>query len=176
MNPNDVLGELIEKGQNVTTNAVKSTVSDISDSVSGQIGVKNEVNVKAQTQSQSQPQDQIQQQGESSQVQTERTKEMVRDFYSPSDDLSYNAQTATATEEQQLASVRQKLHQEQHNEVYFNAILNADAPKQQEERPAEKMEREKIEDLQIEQKKKQNELPIAVQRAQTHEMTPGIAG
>ena len=67
------------------TNAVKSTVSDISDSVSGQIGLKNEQNA-AQSQSQNQPQDQVQQ-AEAGNLQTERTKEMVRDFYSPSDDL-----------------------------------------------------------------------------------------
>ena len=174
--PNIQLGELIEKGQNATTSALKSTVSDISDSVSGQVGLKNEPTAKTQ---QSQPQDQIGQQGESAQLQTERTREMVRDFYSPSDDfVQDNTQIAPVTEEQQLASVRQKLHQELHNKTYYEPLFAYEHNLNKMESKAEEMERNKEQDMQELEKKQADKLPpLAVRRAQTHiEVSPGIAG
>ncbi len=177
--PNIQLGELIEKSQVQTTNTVKSAVSDAANSVSGQLGVKNSVN------SSSLPQNQTPQVSEQTQTPlrdgqgNEFTKEMVKDFYAPSVSTPQYAlgEEEKVQTEQKLQAVRQKLFQERHNEVYFNAVLNADAPKQQEERPAERVERQQMEDLQLEQNKKQNELPIAVVRGQTHmETTPGVAG
>lgn len=172
------LGELIEKGQNVTTNAVKTTVSDTANSVSAQIGLKTEANAKAQTQAQNQPQDKVQQQGESAQVQTERTKEMVRDFYSPSDDLAQNNPQAAATEEQQLAQVRQKLHQEQHDETYYEPLFAYEHNLNKTESKVEELEREEKQEMQeLQQKEADKPPPLAVQRAQTHvEVNPGIAG
>lgn len=177
--PNINLGELIEKGQNAATNAAKSTVSDISDSVSGQIGLKNEpTTANAQTQVQGQPQDQAGQQGETAQVQTERTREMVRDFYSPSNDLAQNNPQKTVTEEQQLAQVRQKLYQEQHNETYYNPLFAYEHNLNKTESKVEELEREDKEKMmELQQKEADKPPPLAVQRAQTHiEVNPGIAG
>ena len=179
--PNIQLGELIEKSQTQAVNTVKSAVSDTTNSVSGQLGIKNNVNSSALPQNQNQtPQVSEQAQTSSQDRQgNEFTKEMVKDFYAPSVSTSQFAleDEEKVQTEQKLQAVRQKLFQERHNEVYFNAVLNADAPKQQEERPAEKVERQQMEDLQLEQDKKQNELPIAVVRGQTHtEITPGVAG
>lgn len=174
--PNIQLGELIEKGQNATTNVLKSTVSDVSDSVSGQIGVKNEPTAKAQ--SQSQPQDQTGQQGESAQIQTERTKEMVKDFYSPSGDTPQNNLQVAVTEDQQLAQVRQKLYQEQHNETYYDPLFSYEHNLNKTESKTDELEREKKQEmLDLEQSQADKPPPLVVQRAQTHiESGPGIAG
>lgn len=177
MNPNDVVGELIEKGQNAATSAVKSTVSDISDSVSGQVGIKTEPTTNSNTQSQNQPKDQVPQQGESGQIQTERTKEMVKDFYSPSDDLIQSSQQP-ATDEQQLAQVRQKLQQELHNETYYQPLFSYEHNLKKTESKSEELEREKKEEMaELQQKEADSPPPLAVKRAQTHtETSPGIAG
>ncbi len=179
--PNIQFGELLEKGQSAASDAAKTAVSDVVGSASGQIGIKNEANatqVQNQIQQQGQPQEQISTPSQS-QTNNEFTNEMVKEFYAPSSGTpQYSlAEQNQPIEEQKLAQIRQKLHQEQHNEVYFNAVLNADAPKkQQEERPAERVERQEMEDLQ-DQRKKQEDLPTAVTRAQTHtEVSPGIAG
>lgn len=173
--PNIQLGELIEKGQNSTTNAVKTTISDAASSASTQIGLKNETNAQAQTQAQ----DQVRQQGESTQVQTERTREMVRDFYSPSDDLTQNnVQAQAVTDEQQLASVRQKLHQELHDKTYYEPLFAYEHNLNKTESKVEKLEREKQQEMQeLEQKEAEKPPSLAVQRLQTHvEAHPGIAG
>ena len=180
--PNIQLGELIEKSQTQATNAVKSAVSDTTNSVSGQLGIKNNVNPSPLSQNQNQtPQvsEQAQTSSQDAPESNEFTKEMVKDFYAPSVSTPQYAlgEEERVQTEQKLQAVRQKLFQERHNEVYFNAVLNADAPKQQEERPAERVERQQMEDLQLEKNKKQGELPIAVVRGQTHtEITPGVAG
>lgn len=176
--PNIQLGELIEKGQNTATGALKSTVSDISDSVSGQIGIKNEPTTQAQTQVQSQPQDQTGQQGESAQIQTERTKEMVKDFYSPSGDISQNNPQVGVIEDQQLAQVRQKLYQEQHNETYYDPLFAYEHNLNKTESKTDELEREKKQEmLDLEQSQADKPPPLVVQRAQTHiESGPGIAG
>lgn len=167
--PNINLGELIEKGQTAASNAAKSTVSDISDSVSGQVGLKNEPTAKAQTQVQGQPQDQAGQQGETAQAQTERTREMVREFYSPSNDLSQNSRQKAVTEEQQLAKVRQKLYQEQHNETYYNPLFAYEHNLNKTESKVEELEREDKEKMMdLQQKEADKPPPLVVQRAQRH--------
>nr|MBI5455715.1 hypothetical protein [Candidatus Levybacteria bacterium] len=172
--------ELLEQGKTTAANVVKSTASDIANSVSGQIGLKTEPTVQAQqsqSQFQNQPQDQAQQ-GEPAQLQTERTKEMIKDFYSPSDGLVQgNPQTAVA-QEQQLAQVRHKLQQELHNEVYYNPLFAYEHDANKTESKVEELEREeKQEMMELQQKEADKPPPLAVQRAQTHtETNPGIAG
>lgn len=172
MDANSAFGEVLEKGQN----AASAAVSDVVDSVSNQVGLKNETAQQVpQTQNQTQPkpsetsQDSIQE--------NQRTKEMVRDFYSPSDDLSQNAQTAIVTEEQQLVQVRQKLYQEQHNETYYEPLIAYEHKQQQVESKSDQLERQdKQEMAELQQKEADKPPPLAVRRAQSHEMTPGIAG
>lgn len=157
MNPNDVLGEVLEKGQKTAVSAA----SDVSGSVQSQIGIANESATNL--------------------PQTDRTKEMVKDFYSPSDDTSQNPTTEEQEKyqtDQKLAKVRQKLHQEQHNEVYFNQLQNAGAPKQHEETTVEKLEKEeKNERWELQQKEAEKPPPLAAQRAaQRVERFPGASG
>ncbi len=147
MNPNDILGETIEKGQKT----VKQTASAVSDAA--KIAVGQAAEDKAQT------------------------EELVKDLYAPS--KPKNAQNLTpakpeskAEEQARLASVRQKLH----DEVYYQPLINRQKP--QEERPAEKVEKEKKQELMDLQKKEAKKpAPIAVQRAQqTAEKFRGVSG
>lgn len=163
--------ELLEKGKQTTSDAVKTTVSDVATSVSDQVGITNETNSSSQGQNTNQGEPQQQNSGE-----TQRTKEMIKDFYSPSEDYVQTGATQAQTDEQRLTSVRQKLHQEQHNEVYYNQLISYEQSRS-EERPAEKIERQQMEELQLKEEKKQTGLPVAVQIAQTHtETSPGIRG
>jgi hypothetical protein len=164
--------QLLETGKTIATNAVKTTVSDVATSVSDQVGITNETNTSNQNQNTNQGEPQKQGLEE-----TQRTKELIQDFYSPSNDLVQTGVTQAQTDEQRLAAVRQKLHQELHNEVYFNQLLNTGTLKPNEERPAEKAERQQMEELQVKEEKRQNDLPLAVKMAQTHtEASPGIQG
>lgn len=175
MDSANIVGELIEKGQNTGVTVVKSTVSDISGSVSNQVGLKSEL--AAQNQSQTTSQDQAGQ-GESAQIQTQRTKEMVQDFYSPSDNAIQGSQQTAQTEEQQLASVRQELQQQLHNETYYNPLFAYEHNLNKTESKVDELERQKHQEMQaLEQKEADKPPPLAVTRAQTHtETNPGIAG
>ncbi|OGH21547.1 MAG: hypothetical protein A2958_02345 [Candidatus Levybacteria bacterium RIFCSPLOWO2_01_FULL_38_13] len=68
-----------------------------------------------------------------------------------------------------LAQLRQQLH----NEVYYDPLVNPSKPKQ-EERPAEKVEKEKQEEMIGLQEKKKKEPPPLIQRQKTRiERLPG---
>jgi hypothetical protein len=174
MNPNDVLGELIEKGQNATTNAVKTTVSDTANSVSGQIGIKNETNTQAQNPTQVAANQAGEQTLPNQQVKAnnEFAKEMVEDFYAPSLEVSTGIKPKNQEEyetQQKLLKIRQDLH----NEAYYNPLFAYEHKK--EEKPAETVERQeqqKMQDLaQAEDKKLP---PLDVRMKQIHvEAIPG---
>lgn len=142
--PGGLVGELLEKGQKSASLAA----SDVAKSV----------------------QDQIQQPQEASPTineDNERTKEMVQDFYAPSDDTQNRVGDPNALDQQKLAKVRQKLYQELHNDVYYKPLFAYES-KQQVERPAEVAEQEeqqKMQELEVKQVKKSQDL--AVLRKQT---------
>jgi len=75
-------------------------------------------------------------------------------------------------EQKQLLQLRQDLHKQ----VYYDPTFNR--PQKQEERPAEKIEKEKeIEMQELQKKEEKKPLPIAVQREQNKaEMFRGISG
>ncbi|MBI4084555.1 MAG: hypothetical protein HY431_01475 [Candidatus Levybacteria bacterium] len=79
----------------------------------------------------------------------------------------------TPEEAQKLESLRKKLH----DETYYIPLTKRQ-PQQEEERPAEKVEREKMEELQHEDEKKKKEPPpLAVQMASNKaERFPGVSG
>lgn len=163
--------QMLEQGKASSANAVKTTVSDISSTISDQVGISNETNSQTQpkTTQQSEPSNNMQQENQ-------RTNEVVSDFYSPSNDQAAALSQQGPTDDQRLADVRQKLRQELHNEVYYQNLISYEQ-KKPEERPADKMERQQMEELQLKQEKQQQDLPIAVKMAQTHtETSPGIAG
>ncbi len=75
-----------------------------------------------------------------------------------------------AEEAQKLANLRNQLHGQ-----YYQQLTNP--VKQQEERPAEKVEREKMQDLQEKQKKDEKKKPLAVTQAQqSAEKFRGVSG
>lgn len=85
----------------------------------------------------------------------------------------------TPEEIQKLAATRQQLWQQQHMSTYFDPTFNR--PPRQEERPADKIEKEEKEKKQMEalelqkQEKKKEELSPAVKQG-THEKYPGASG
>jgi hypothetical protein len=169
MNPNDVFGEALEKGQNAvqqigkiasdsTVSAAKTATNQISGNSDGQ-DLPTEANTPVQ---------------DNQLVASEKleTKEMIKDIYAqsnPSEAVKPVEQTQ-AEDKAKIAKLRQQLH----SEVYYEPLVNPQKP--QEERPAEKVEREKMEDLQDAQKKQEKQKPIAVSNAQTAAETRNMGG
>lgn len=178
------VGELIEKGQNTT----KSTISDISNSLSGQIGIKRGGNPQQMgangSQNQVQPQGELTQGGEPAGVSADelraRTEEVVKDFYAPSDNVVKGPvdQLDTAAK-QKLAQARAEL-QRMHGEAYYEPLISYEKKQAEEEKPAERVERQEKEErweLQQKEDKKPQPFELAARRAMTNaEMrgsTPG---
>jgi hypothetical protein len=85
----------------------------------------------------------------------------------------------TPEEIQKIAATRQQLWQQQHKDTYYDPTFNR--PSRQEERPTEKIEKEKQEKKQMEaleiqkEEKKKEELSPSVKQG-TNEKIPGISG
>lgn len=105
------------------------------------------------------------------------TQDFVKDLYAPGGKKqnSVNATQApqgssqddttgsqkSVQEQQDLQALRKKLH----DEVYYHKLINP--PRQAEERPAEKVEREKQQEMvDLQEREKEKPPPIAVIRAQ----------
>lgn len=119
------------------------------------------------------------------------TKEFIEDMYAPSNPHQQHGMSAgnqkqpsqflqnqmkqgkTVNEAQALEALRKQLHYE----VYYIPLTKRRGP-QEEERPTEKVEREKMEELQLEEEKKRDAPPpLAVQMgAQRAEKFPGASG
>lgn len=106
------------------------------------------------------------------------TQDFVKDLYAPGGKKQNSANTTqspqnsnqddttgsqkSAQEQQDLQALRKKLH----NEVYYHKLINPNQG-QTEERPAEKVEREKQQEMvDLQEKEKEKPTPIAVIRAQ----------
>lgn len=171
MDPNSALGELLEKNQNI----VKATVSDVTNSFKGQVLGDKKVSQSSQQLS---PQIQQPASGEPFQNSTDYTREVVGDFYAPSENIAQSSQSAQSFQNDQanLTKIRQEL-QSLHNEVYYKPLF-AYEEKKPEKRLADKIEEEdqaKMMDLQ--QKEAEKTPPIALQRAQTStEINRGVSG
>lgn len=99
-----------------------------------------------------------------------QTSELVKDIYKPDQEISpQDILKKQAEDKKQRLQLRQALHQE-----YVQSTLNR--PKPKEEPKAEKMERQKMEDLQEKKKKEEKKVPINVQRAQNVEKFRGSSG
>lgn len=159
-------GEILEQGKQTAANSVKTALSDAVNSVSGQIGIKNEQNASSQNSNQ--------QQGQTPQTEpsvidmnlaNEQTTEQVKDYYAPSSDQK---PMPTTQEEAQTQQELLKLRKELHDQIYYQPLFAYEHKK--EERPAEAKEKEEEQKkmAELEQQKKENKnLPIAVLRAQT---------
>jgi Tfp pilus assembly protein PilW len=179
-------GEVIEKGQQSFVSSAKTAASDISNTVSDQIGLKNEINNTANTQNKKQN---VSEPSKQAFANLEETKEIVEDFYSPSTQPLTPAQAELEEQQRQaqLALVRQKLAKELHDENYFNRIRGEETYKsqilhagesgfqvqnKQEQEQAE--EQKNMEDLQMQQKKSKD---LAKFRAERRvEIKGGIVG
>lgn len=181
-----MFGELLEQGQQVVQNTVKSAVSDVAQAAAGQIGLPNEKNGGQQKpQAQQQVQQSTQPPAESSVAQaasSPETIDLVKEFYAPSD----VAQAATANPAQEQAQTQAKLaklRQELHSGEYYQPLIAYETkkPGQGEEATAEKLEREEKEEKQekmmLEEKKAKDSQDIATSRAQrATEANRGVAG
>ena len=169
MDKNGILGEVLEKGQTVIQKTGKAVANSAAGTVKTAVGqVAGDTNG----------------QGESSAVGSDKqtasdkaeTDQLVKELYAPSKSPDGHApaenQQREADTKAKLASVRQKLH----DEVYYEPLINSAKP--QEERPAEKVEREKKQEMHDLQKKEAKKpTPLAVQRAQqTAEKFRGVSG
>jgi hypothetical protein len=170
-------GEILEQGKQTTTNTVKTAISDTANSISGQIGIKNETNARVQNptkQAANQADENVlpnQQTG----VDNEFTKEMVEDFYAPSSNASPGSRPKNQEEyetQQKLLKIRQDLH----NETYYDPLFAYEHKK--EEKPAETVQREEQQQMQeLAQNQEKKLPPLAVQRAQTSvEINRGVSG
>lgn len=162
MDKNGVLGEVLEKGQSTVSKTGKTVVSAAANTVKI---AANQVTANS---------DNKENQTEEADNKT-KTKAMIKDIYAPSNPnaSAKPAEQIEAEDKAKLESLRQKLH----NEVYYDPLINRAKKGEEEERPAEKVEREKMEDLRETQKKKEKQKPIAVQRAQNViEANRGVSG
>ncbi len=115
------------------------------------------------------------------------TQDIVKSLYSESDEnLDQNSNKTSNQNPQQpedntpeglekkkkLAELRQQLH----NEVYYDPLVNPPKPKE-EERPAEKVEKEKQKEMiELEEKKKKEPPPLVAKAQQRVEKFPGASG
>lgn len=173
MDSNNVLGEVLEKGQTVvqkTGKAASDSASNLAKTAAGQVaGDSNNQSGVDETNATVSDQQAVNDKAQ--------TEELVKGLYAPSKPQNnQDSQTVNPQSEQEkqaeLARVRQKLH----DEVYYQPLVQG--KKAQEERPAEKIEKEKKQELQNLQKKEAKKPPpIAVQRAQqTAEKFRGVSG
>jgi hypothetical protein len=198
MDKNGFFGEMLEKGQQTVQKTAKSAVSDVANSVAGQIGIggKTESSPDAQGQAQTQQGQsggaQKQPQSEAPVVQaasTEDTKQFVKEFYAPSTDLPENLtpevtaqmqQKAQAEAAQKLANLRHELHKGQ----YYDPLIEHETKSEKEEdeesaaKRVEKQEKEEEQKkMELEEKKAKDDQDIAKTRAQTKtEANRGVAG
>lgn len=150
-----ILGEILEQGTSVVKQTIKQvakTPSDLAKAASKQIGGDKKtppaVDEKAET------------------------EKLVKGLYKPSikTQPKDSNQKPEETEEQKIAKLRQELHAN-----YYRNLTNP--PKAPEEKPAEKVEREKKEERwELQEKEKKKPPPLAVQRAQKVEKYPGASG
>lgn len=155
------VGEIIENGQQAVAGSVKTVISDVSSTISDQVGIKNETNASQNIQNHTAPATEPLNQASNEDL--ELTKEMVSDYYSPSQ-VQFNAEQAELEEQQrqaELIKVRQELALQLHNDVYYNEIQNAGAKKPQgqaseQEEMEQARQQDQMQDLEAKDKKDQD--------------------
>lgn len=159
---NGIFGEILEQGASVVKQTVKQVAkmpSDLAKAGAKQVKGTDQTQIPDQTADEK-----------------AKTEEFVKDLYKSSGKPELNKKGSVQkppeeTKEQKLAKLRQELHSN-----YYQRLVNS--PKPPEEKPAEKVEREKKEERwELEQKEKKKPPPLAVQRgAQKAEKYPGASG
>lgn len=156
----------VSEGIEAVESGVKTQATQTVKSTTGQFSGQNSQSPKAEPSASAQ----------------DLTREVVADFYEPSDpavmaELSGKrlpkAGELTPEEEAKL----RKLKQELHNQNYYNKLLERTSMEQehQEEAQVEK-EEEKMEELKVEEKKKQDQDIAVTMVTNRTEQFPGVAG
>ena len=164
MDKNGALGEILEKGQSAVQKSAKAAADSSSNLVKTAAG-----QIAGQNQGEQGIQDDAQKVTDKAQA-----DDLVKDLYAPSNPnvKAPSKEQSEADKKAKLANLRQKLH----DEVYYQPLIAGQ--KAQEERPAEKVEREKKQEMQdLRQKEDKKPKPLAVQRAQqSAEKFRGVSG
>lgn len=170
----DALGQVGSLGKQVGQQVVK-TPTDLAKAAVTQIGLPETV---TQEKKQTSKKPKI-----SKEEEKKQTREVVKSLYGiKSQDASSpqapaqpdaKAQETTkkeAEDKQKLEQLRQQLHQTQ----YYQPLVNRPKKQEEVERPQERVERQKMEELQENDEKKKKKKPLAVARA--HESTEKFRG
>jgi len=162
MNRNKIIGEILETGGSIAKKsgrAIAKTAGDAAKEATTQItgagsSVSNEEIVKNLYG--------IKNDGEGAGLKNSQDHQQISDQES----------SKTPEEQKKLMELRKKLH----DEVYYDPLINPKKP-QEEERPAEKVEHEKQEEMINLQKKEKEKPPPIVQKIQQRvEKFPGTSG
>lgn len=102
-----------------------------------------------------------------------KNKDQKENPQNPGDQLQ-NSTLQDLEKKKKLQELRQQLH----NEVYYDPLINPKKPQEQEEeRPAEKVEKEKQEEMiDLQKKDKDKPPPLVVRTQQRVEKYPGASG
>lgn len=154
-----MIGEILEEGGSIvgqTVKTIKQTPGDLKNAAKSQATLPTHHKKGAQN----------------------SNEEIVKSLYEKSDQVGTPPQESDEAAE--LAKTRNELqakkqaHQQQHDITYYNPTFNQ--PKPQEERPAEKVEREQQQEMQDLQQKEAEKPNHAVKRAQNIEKFRGVSG
>ena len=149
MDKNGMFGGLLETGKSTVSDTAKTTVSDVSASVQSQLGIQSEPSTAS---SNDQP----------AIADTERTKEMVNEFYGVSDYQHGQPLQADVDVQEQLRKDREELRRlmDRHATSYYEPLINPPKEKPQ-ERAAERVERQVQEDMwELQQKEEKKPPPV----------------
>ncbi len=169
-----MIGEILEQGGSLvkqTGKQLAQTPGNLAQGAAAQIGVKP---TPSQTPSPT----------EQTQANIKVTQEFVKDLYGATDSQDKNVQAPKqpqANDQKSLEDQKKmiELRQQLHKEKYYDPTFNR--PQLEEERVAEKNEREeqekKMEALEEQKKEeKDKEIPLAVQQANKTEKNRGVSG
>ncbi len=167
MDKTGLFGEILEQGQSVasdTKNVVKGQLTGFGKAAKSQIAPSF-----SQVQQSNQKIDNNSQQKTTDEKTESEKKEMLGHLYGIKDDKNRIDSKHQASKSQDIKSQEdqekiKQLRNRLHNEYYQNLV---NPPKPKEERPQEKLEREKQQEMNdLSKKEKEKPKPLAVQRAQ----------
>lgn len=162
-----ILGEIIEQGASIVKQTVKQTAklpSDLAKTAGSQVTGSDDQKSKEETREFVKSIYGVDQQSNEKPVPPQRDPEKGGTT------TESTASNAAAQKELKLNRLRQELHAQ-----YYQRLVNP--PKPTEERPAEKVEKEKREEMIDLQEKEKKKPPVLVQRARERvEKYPGASG
>ncbi|MBI2074945.1 MAG: hypothetical protein HYT83_03870 [Candidatus Levybacteria bacterium] len=186
MNKGGILGDALGQLGNIAKQAGKTLIDE-----SGKLAKTTARQVIPKTTPEAAEKEKAEKTAEIPQVQTaenlrqQQNKDIIKAMYAPSEknktqntqaeqaaqNAAQNNPEKTPEEIQKMVALQKQLHKESYYDPLFNA------PKQKEEKPVEKIEREKKEEeFELQEKEKKKPKPITVDRAQNVEKFRGASG